>query len=369
MKRFFYICAFFMTLTILAQAQQNNTGVVRASSGGNRTIQQQQAPNSTGSTELSVRAQAMNEKLTQDISNAKWIRNILREIDLTKEKNAPLNYPVQEMNGMKNLFHTLFQLVSEGKITAYKYQSEYDSFEADNILTFKEIINNFDIDKEVIPAAGGRPERYVVNSSDIPQVNRFFIKEVWYFDQKNSRYDVKTLAICPIANKYLNTGDVLQQPVFWVKYEDVRPYIINNRILTSNINNAMIYTMDDFFRRRMYDGEIIQTDNLMNLPLAALINLDEDGEEDGEGINIALVAEQQRIEEQLKAFNESLWIKPDTTAAVSNKRESKRVSSTRSPSNKDSAATKSASKEKAPKPTKAPAEKATKSAPTRSIRR
>ena len=49
--------------------------------------------------ELTVRAQDMNERMTQHIGNARWMRVIYRQIDLTKEQNAPLYYPTQPMNG------------------------------------------------------------------------------------------------------------------------------------------------------------------------------------------------------------------------------------------------------------------------------
>jgi len=356
MKRFFYISAFFLALTFSGQAQ-NTTGVRTGGAAGRNA--QQQADNNTGSSELSVRAQMMNEQLTQEIGNARWVRNILREIDLTKEKNAPLYYPAQETNGMRNLFTTLFHLVNDGDIKIYKYQTDYESFEDDNLMTFKEMLDNFDIYYDEIPAGGGRGARYVVNSSDIPQVERFFVKEAWYFDQNSSMYDVKTLAICPIANRYMNTGEVFPQPVFWVKYEDIRPHIANNRIMTSSINNAKIYTMDDFFRRRMYEGEIIQTENLLNLPLTALFESDEE-----------VLAEQLRIEEQLRSFNDSLWIKPDTTAVKLSKKEARKSNATSSSSHTSTAKEK-APKEKTPKQPAAKTEKAstTKSAPARSIRR
>ena len=372
MKRLFYIGICLTTLTVLVQAQQNDNKA-RVSRGGDRNVQQQaganarnaqqQAGTNTGSQDLSVRALLMNEQMTQEIGNARWIRNIMRELDLTKEKNAPLYYPVQEMNGMKNLFTTLFQLVSEGKIKVYKYLMDQDSFEDDNILSFKDMLDKFNIYYDSIPAGAGRAMSYVVNASDIPsrEVEKLYLKEAWYFDQNNSLYDVKTLALCPLANRTLESGEEILEGLFWVKYEDVRPYIINNRIMTSSVNNAKTYTMDDFFRRRMYDGEIIQTENLLNMPLVKLFETDEE-----------LSAEQQRIENQLIAFNDSLWIKPDTTAVVLNKKESKKASSSRSSSNKDSsvsASTKTASKEKAPKQTKAPAEKQPQSTPSRSIRR
>jgi gliding motility associated protien GldN len=356
MKRYF-ICSILLALTSFGQAQN---APVRTSRGAERNVQQPAATNNAALSDLTIRARMMNDHLTQEIGNARWVRNILRELDLTKEKNAPLYYPVQEMNGMKNLFTSLFQLASEGKIKIYKYRVDYESFEDDNILTFKDLLDNFNIYYEEIPSGSGRPPRYVVNSSDIPsrEASKLYVKEAWYFDQNNSICDVKTLAICPLAYITIETGEELLQAVFWVKYEDIRPYIKNNFIMTSSINNAKTYTMDDFFRRRLYDGDIIQTENLLNQPLAMLFETEEE-----------LAAEQQRIEGQLKAFNDSLWVPVDTSAVVSKKGAKK---TTRDASTNKAAYREKVAKEKPAKQPKAPpAEKAasTKSAPTRSIRR
>jgi gliding motility associated protien GldN len=348
MKRFIYTGFILLFLGALAGAQ--NTP--RMSRGGDRQNRNAQTENNRGLPELSVRAQIMNEQLTQNVENARWMRIIYREIDLTKERNAPLYYPIQEFNGMKNLFTTLFQLVSEEKINVYKYLPDYESFEDDNLLSFKDMLENFNIFYEEVPAGGGNPARYVINASDVPsqEVRSYIVKEAWHFDQNNSIYDVSTLAICPIAFMISDIGEQ-RTPMFWVKYEDVRPYIKNNYIMTSNMNNAKTFTVDDYFRRRMFDGEIVKTENLMNLALLQYCPTPD-----------SMQAEQQRIENQLKAFNDSLWIQPDTTVVL-NKKEAKKAAS-RTTSNDSKSAAK---KEKAPAAPKK--EKATKSSPTRSIRR
>ena len=353
MKRL-YISSILIALTIMAQAQTTRPTVTR---GSDRAAQQ--ADNKT--TELSVRAQIMNEQLTQEVGNARWIRNIIRELDLTKEKNAPLYYPVQEMNGRKNLFTAIFQLVSEDKIHAYEYvRDQEESFEDDYIISFKDMLDNSRIFYETVPAGGGRPVRYIVNSSDIPsrEVDKIYVKEAWYFDQHNSIYDVKTLAICPIMKLTMASGEELTQGMFWVKYEDIRPYIQNSPIMTSNINNAMTYTMDDYFRRRMYDGDIIQTQNLMNLPLVKLFDTDEE-----------IAAEQQRIEGELVAFEKALWFEPDSTT-IANAATKKAPAKSKSTSKTTTPKVKA---EKAPKQPKASAPKASSgssgSSATRSIRR
>jgi gliding motility associated protien GldN len=350
MNRFFYISFSLIALTLAVQAQNTRPTVTR---GSERAAQQ--AENT--STELSVRAQIMNEQLTQEVGNARWIRNIIRELDLSKEKNAPLYYPVQEMNGRKNLFTSIFQLVSEDKIHVYEYLQDYESFEDEHILSFKDMLDHSHIFYETVPGRGGSSAGYVVHASDIPsrEVDRMYVKEAWYFDQHNSVYDVKTLAICPLMRLTMETGEEITEGMFWVKYDDIRPYIQNSPIMTSSLNNAMTYTMDDYFRRRMYDGEIIQTENLMNLPLVKLFDTDEE-----------LAAEQQRIEGELVAFEKALWFEPDsaTIANASNKKAKAPKSSTR---------TTKVKQEKAPKQPKASAPKASSSSSggstTRSIRR
>lgn len=357
MKRFYYITALFLAIALCAQAQDPNERTPRMSRGGDRARQQQEEKNN-GMPELSVRAQIMNEQLTQEVGNARWMRVVMRELDLTDEKNAPLYYPVQETNGMVNFFTTLFHLVSEGKIEVYRYLSEKESFEDDNILPFNEMLTNFSIYHEEVPAGGGRPARYVINASDIPseEVRKLYVKEAWYFDQHNSVYDVKTLAICPIAYTLTDNGEE-RRPMFWAKYEDVRPYVKNNYIMTSNINNAKTFTVDDFFRLRMFDGEIVKTENLLNLALIQYCPTPD-----------SLKAEQERIENQLKTFSDSLWIQPDTTTVMAS---SKSIKKAKRSAKETGVSTdnKSSEKEKAPKQPKAQTAKATKSSPSRSIRR
>ena len=171
-------------------------------------------------------------------------------------------------------------------------------------------------------------------------------------DQNNSAFDVKILAICPILT---STGDMGEttMPMFWLPYENIRPYISNSYIMTSNMNNAMTFTMDDYFRRRMFEGDIIKTQNLMNLPLQAYCPTPD-----------SLKNEQARIEGQLTGFEKSLWYQPDTTQVAVDSKAAKKAA--KRSARKDKGSTKEAAPEKAAK-VKAP--KAEKSAPVRSVRR
>jgi gliding motility associated protien GldN len=288
----------------------------------------------------------MNERMIQEIGNARWMRVIYREIDLEKEQNAPLYYPVKPLNGNMNLFSTIFRLMSENKLVAYRYEDGFEAFDEDHLINFKEdVLDRAYIYYEEIPGRAGGEPSFVINESDIPSADvlAYYVKEAWYFDQNNSVFDVKALAICPILT---TSGDLGEQttPLFWIPYENIRPYIVNSLIMTSNINNAKTFTIDDYFRRRMFDGEIIKTENLMNRTLRQLYP-------EPDSLKLA----QQQIETQLVTFQESLYWQPDTTQVVDAKQAKK--------------AAKAASV-KEPKPEKVSAPKAEKSAaPVRSVRR
>ncbi len=353
MKRLYYILALISALMITGSlyAQEGNAEQERRSPQA-RTGSREADKKNSGLPELTVRAQDMNERMTQEIGNARWMRVIYREIDMNKEQNAPLYYPVRPVNGNMNLFSTIFQLMSEGKLTAYEYLDSYEAFDDDHIVDFKNVLDRTQIYYEELPGKGGEPASYIINESDVPsgEVLSYFVKEAWYFDQNNSVFDVKTLAICPIMTIIGDLGEQ-RTPLFWLPYENLRPYITNSKIMTSNINNAMTFTIDDYFRRRMFDGEIIKTENLMNKTLREYYPQPD-----------SLQLAQKEIENQLQSFEKSLYWEPDTTQQVADTKQSKKAA-------RSAKRVEKAAKETKTKQPKVSTPKAESSAPVRSVRR
>ncbi|MCD8264748.1 MAG: gliding motility protein GldN [Tannerellaceae bacterium] len=329
----------------LLQAQEDGQAARRSPevSRGSRMEEKR-----SGLPDLTVRAQDMNERMTQEIGNAPWMRIIYREVDLSKEQNAPLYYPVRPMNGNMNLFTLVFLLISEGKISAYEYLDGYEEFTESRVVNFKDVLDRAYIMYDEVPERPGGPVTFIINESDVPSedVRSYYVKEAWYFDQNNSVFDVKTLAICPIL--YVNSDFGEQRmPMFWLPYENIRPYIANSYIMTSNFNNAKTFTIDDYFRRRMFEGDIVKTENLMNLTLMDYCPTPD-----------SLANERENIENQLASFEKSLWMQPDTTQVI--------ASTGKATKEKTTSSRATSTKEKAVK-TSTP--KAQKSAPVRSVRR
>ena len=85
-------------------------------------------------------------------------------------------------------------------------------------------------------------------------------------------------------------------PLFWVKYDDVAPYLSKQTIMTSNINNAATMSIDDFFTLNRYHGKIYKTTNMLGRTLAQYCPDDS-----------AMAREQNRIEQELLAFENNLF--------------------------------------------------------------
>ena len=87
--------------------------------------------------------------------------------------------------------------------------------------------------------------------------------------------------------------------MFWVKLNDIRPYMAQQYVFTDDDNNLARYSIDDFFKLNMYTGEIYKTKNLRNQSLRQLFPEDE-----------AYKHAQDSIEQRLRSFNQDLWVPP-----------------------------------------------------------
>ena len=233
-------------------------------------------------------AQAMPE-------DAAWRRDLYRKLDLTKDANAVLYYPVTPQDGKENLFTYLFKLVLRGQVKAYDYKLDgNEKFTADNVVKAKEIMDRYHIFYE------SKDERVRVNDADLPsdEVKAFFIKESTYFDQHTATFRTQVSALCPVLMRGDADfgGELAQYPMFWVKMSDVAPYLGKLMLMGSSLNNAAMLSADDLFTTHRYEGEIYKTVNLQD-KLIANYCPDE----------TAVKQEQKKIEKELTDLQEHVW--------------------------------------------------------------
>ena len=128
----------------------------------------------------------------------------------------------------------------------------------------------------------------------------YYVKESAYYDQATATFHTKVTALCPILRREDDFGDAATSyPLFWVKYDELAPFLTRQTIMTSNLNNAATMSVDDYFTRNMYKGKIYKTSNMLGKTLAQYCPTDS-----------AMSKEQKRIEGELKEFEKNIWGDP-----------------------------------------------------------
>jgi gliding motility associated protien GldN len=300
---------------------------------------------------LTERAILKNKDNSRVPTQMVWLREMYRIIDLDKDSNAALKYPVRPIGDRVNFFTLIFKLLSENKVDAYAYTDNTEVFADAGKIPFEEVLKSNQI--PYTTEGSGENIKYIIDEIDVPSedVSQYLIKEGWFFDQATGSFNSRITAICPIIVRLDYSDNTYHKsPVCWVLYENIRPYLSREMIMTSDLNNALTYTMDDFFTKKMYSGDIIKTVNLKNQSLQEQVGSDPD----------VLKHAQDSIEKQLKIFRKQLWVQADTTTVVTNKKVKKTT---------DTKAGRGGSQES--KEVKAPKTKPEKSSstPTRSVRR
>ena len=281
---------FLLMITLMAE-------VTFAQPKQRRVQQSEQQQRKNPSSAMSVRAQISFPTAVEMPEEVVWRRDIYRELDLTNDANAGLYYPVEPQGKQLNLFTYIFKLAQNGYIPVYEYPTDgSDVFTNEAKVDMKTILDNYHIFYEE------QDGKLKVDNSDIPssEVKKFFLKESAYYDQANSSFHIKVLALCPVMMRDDDFGgEATQYPLFWVKYGDLEPFLNRQTVMPSSLNNAATMSMDDFFTLNMYRGQIYKTNNAQGKTLAQYCS-DE----------AAMTAEQKRIEKELEDFRKNIFGDP-----------------------------------------------------------
>ena len=280
-------CAAFLIFSVSPFLVSNAVAQPRARQQAQQS-QQQRGQALTNRAQISFPTSAV---MSEDVV---WRRDIYRDLDLNEDANAGLYYPVEPIGSQMNLFTYIFKLMMTGQVRCYEYRLDGNEVFTDSArvkpLAF---LDNYHIYYEKVNG------RVRLDNSDIPsrEVKGYYIKESAYYDQASATFHTKVLALCPIMSREDDFGDgTAKYPLFWVKYEDVAPFLSKQTIMTSNLNNAATMSVDDYFTKNMYKGKIYKTTNMLGRTLAQYCNTDS-----------ALTREQRRIERELAAFEKNLW--------------------------------------------------------------
>ncbi|MDE6008570.1 MAG: gliding motility protein GldN [Muribaculaceae bacterium] len=289
-KIFLLIALSFISFSLFAQVENAN-GVRRRS--------EKERKQQTGAQGITDRMQSLFQENGAHDADIEYMRQIYRQLDLTQAQNAPLYFPEDVIDGNENLFRIILRLVVDGKIPAYEYLDGREIFSDQYRVNVGDMLERFGIYAQEGKGSTEKNPKFVIEEADVPtgQVLNYYIIEKWEFDRRSNSMKTYVEAICPVLNRSGDFGGEARYPMFWVKYDALRPHLARQFTFMSDDNNIERYSLDDFFTLGLYDGEIYKTKNLRNLSLAQMFP-DEDDRKRA----------QDSIDNRLRSYGKDLWV-------------------------------------------------------------
>lgn len=282
-------------LTVASAICAQDNGVVRRRSDRDRK-------NTQDGSQVTQRMQSFYEAGGENLSDAdvQWMRVIYRQIDLDKDKNAPLYFPEEPIEGQENLFRIIMRLLANNQVPAYEYLDGREIFTDEYRVKVRDMLDRFHILYTDAKGSTEKNPKFNIEESDVPanEVLSYYVVERWEFDTRSNRMKTDVEAICPVLHRSGDFGgEAVKYPMFWIRFDDIRPWLAQQAIFISDDNNLPTCTYDDFFNLTMYDGEIYKTRNLRNKSMMQLYPDPDD-----------MKRAQDSIQARLDGFEDKLWV-------------------------------------------------------------
>lgn len=277
----------------LSSVAQSEVGVRKRGERGKKKTEENAA------TQVTERMQSFYEQKEPHDADLAWMREIYRQIDLTKPDNAALYFPEDVIDGQENLFRLMLRLVVDGEIPAYEYLDGREIFTDKYKINVRDMLDRFGIYYTEGKGSTEKNPKFVIEEADVPttQVLNYYVIEKWEFDRRSNEMKIRVVAICPVLNRSSDFGGDARYPMFWVKFDALRPYLAQQYVFISDDNNLPQYSLDDYFNMEMYKGDIYKTKNLRNLSLVQMFPDPDD-----------LKRAQDSIDNRLRNFDKNLWV-------------------------------------------------------------
>jgi len=222
-----------------------------------------------------------------------WQKKIWRVLDTREKMNLPFRYPE------KPLFNVFREMIENGDITVF----EDEKFTT--ALTPEEVEKSLNrVDTSVIFDYDTYEEKVQVVKSEISweDINRFRVKEIWFFDEESSRLRVRILGIAPERDVYDDETQEFKYslPLFWIYYPEARNLLSKHRIFNEN-NDMAPMTWAALFESRFFSSVIYKSSNVLDLRVKVMFDASK------ENSNIDILLESKKIKAELFNFEHDFW--------------------------------------------------------------
>lgn len=295
LKRYFIVAITLLSVGISAVAQDSSSSTIMRRGKNDRNKDKEQQ-----GVQITERMQQFYEDTPMSDADLSWMRVIYRQLDLTNDKNAPLYYPEEPTADQESMFRIIMRLLANNQVAAYEYLDGREVFTDQYRIKVKDMLDRFHILYTEAKGSTEKNPKFTIEESDVPanEVLSYYLLERWVFDSRSNRMKTTVEAICPVLHRAGDFGgEPIKYPMFWIKFDVLRPYLTQQYIFVDDDNNLPKYTYDDFFQLTMYEGDIYKTRNLKNKSMMQLYPDPDD-----------LKRAQDSIQNRLEKFEDKLWV-------------------------------------------------------------
>lgn len=281
-------------LSAVAQDQSSSSSVVRRRDGNDR------GKGKNVNEKVTQRMQSHFEEVPVSDADMQWMRVIYRQLDLTKDANAPLYFPDEAIDGQESLFRIIMRLLANDQIAAYEYLDGREIFTDQYKIKVKDMLDRFHVIYTDAKGSTERHPKFAIDDSDVPanEVLSYYIVQRYEFDRRTNKMRSRIEAICPVLHRAGDFGgEPMKYPMFWLKFDDLRPFLTTQTVFLSDDNNLPTCTYDDYFQLGLYEGDIYKTRNLRNQSLMQQFPDPDD-----------LKRAQDSIQHRIDSFENNLWV-------------------------------------------------------------
>lgn len=225
--------------------------------------------------------------------NVKYSKRVVRVIDPRQKVNKGLDWP------RNNFSDVLYNAITRGEVTAYTdefFSKRCSDSLFDSLHTSCEIVtisdpNNIYYTYDTLICSPVHPDEFY---------QKFMVVEDWIFDYERGVMEPRIIAIAPIYRKVIpNTNiDLGEQPLYWIKMDELRPYIAQQEMFTTE-NKAARLTFDDFFQYRLFDSYVVKETNVFDYYIRDFDEFRDDG--------VSALLKSEEIDNNFFLFEHDLW--------------------------------------------------------------
>ena len=295
LKKYLIIALVALGTSLSAVAQDSSGSVVRRRGDNDRNKDK-----NASTAQVTGRMQQFFENEEMSDADVSWMKVVYRQLDLTKDQNAPLYYPEEPTESQENMFRIIMRLLANNQIAAYEYLDGREIFTDQYRIKVREMLDRFYILYTEAKGSTEKNPKFTIEESDVPsnEVLSYYLLEKWVFDTRSNRMKTQIEAVCPVLHRAGDFGgEPIRYPMFWIKFDALRPYLTQQYIFVNDDNNLPQYTYDDFFQLAMYEGDIYKTRNLQNKSMMQLYPDPDD-----------MKRAQDSIQNRLEHFEDKLWV-------------------------------------------------------------